>query len=509
MPLRAFSLDFLGAATEYVLKDGRRTRRHCLDSAASTFMMGIAFEVVRDFLHHYGSTHSTAHFSARIATEAMEWAHGRVLDFVGADPDEYVSIFHGSGATGCINRLAKTFAALRPGRPAVLVSLMEHHSNDLPHRRHAGRVEHVSLEGDTPALGVVSLAKLEEMLAASAGRVNYVAITAASNVTGIVNPIHAVAEIAHRHGAYVLVDGAQIVPHRRVTVSRGLDPSRRIDAFVFSGHKIYAPGSPGVIVVRKELVSAAEPAELGGGVVHEVLRGSYRLVDRFPDREQAGTPNVVGAVALASVLEVLTHVGFDRLMSREESLVAEAIAQLKMLPRIEIYGETDPRLAPRVGVVSFNVRGLDHGLVAAALSDYHNVAVRHGCFCAHPYARELLSRMLWELDVDGLSNAEADAYLNLKRGMVRASFGLYSTADDLDALIRGVADLVRSPDRYRARYVAEPDGTYRHVHAERHAVEFHPRDAVAAALARRLRDPLAPAGGAGNVAAVNGAKDGA
>ncbi len=187
--------------------------------------------------------------------------------------------------------------------------------------------------------------------------------------------------------------------------------------------------------------------------------------------------------------------GIERLVAREESLVAEALTRLNALPGVEVYGETDVERAARVGVVSFNIRGLDHGLVAAALSDYHNVAVRHGCFCAHPYVRELLTPMLWNLDVDGLSNAEAEVYLAKKRGMVRSSFGLYSTPEDLEALLRGVGDLTRNAEEFRAKYVAQPDATYKHMGEASATPVFHPGDVVAAALASRKASARTSAAG--------------
>jgi selenocysteine lyase/cysteine desulfurase len=211
IPISSIQRRFIGLDTEYPLADGRRARRHYLDSAASSLMLQPAWETADAFLRHYANTHSLLHFGARIATHAYLWAHGRVLAFVGADPRRHTCVFAGSGSTAGFNRLARGLARLRPERPVVLVSDMEHHSNDLPHRKHAGQVEHIPLAGRAPAFGALDLDALRGALARHRGRVRYVAVTAASNVTGIVNSLRAIADLAHEHGAWLLVDGAQLI----------------------------------------------------------------------------------------------------------------------------------------------------------------------------------------------------------------------------------------------------------------------------------------------------------
>ncbi len=145
--------DFIGLDTRYRLADRRVTRRHYLDSAASTLALRGARQVADELLRHYANTHSELHFSARIVGHAYDWAHAQVLKFVQADPERHVAFFAGSGCTALLNRLARTLAARRPERDVVLVSLMEHHANDLPHRRHAGQVVHLPLTGVAPAIG--------------------------------------------------------------------------------------------------------------------------------------------------------------------------------------------------------------------------------------------------------------------------------------------------------------------------------------------------------------------
>ncbi|MGB4946671.1 MAG: aminotransferase class V-fold PLP-dependent enzyme [Candidatus Competibacter denitrificans] len=459
--LSAIQQDFNGLDTGYRLADDRFVRRHYLDSAASTLALGCARRLTDVLLPHYANTHSQLHFSARIASHALDWAHAQVLRFLSADPVDYTAFFAGSGCTAALNRLARGLAARRPERKLALVSLMEHHANDLPHRKQAGRVVHIPLTGAPPALGTVDLAALADVLEQHPGQINYIAISAASNVTGIINPVHDIAALAHAHGAWVVVDASQALAHAPLACSDTGAPERALDAVVFSGHKLYAPGSPGVAVVRRALLEGQEPDEVGGGMVEDVHLAGYEIASRFPDREEAGTPNILGAVQLGAVLNVLHRVGMAQIHAAEQTLLADLLGGLAALPGVRVYGDLDLTRSPRLGTVAFNLAGLEHGLVAAALNDYHNIAVRNGCFCAHPYVRELLKPELWALELD--PDAE-DAVATLKRqqGMVRASLGLYSRSDDVAALLAGVGDLLARPAYYRAQYQTTADGNFVH-----------------------------------------------
>lgn len=461
LSIQSLQQDFTGLDIRYRLADGRFMRRHYLDSAASTLALGCARRLVEALLPHYANTHSHLHFSARITSHALDWAHRQVLRFLHADPTEYTAFFAGSGCTAVLNRLARGLAVRRPERRIVLVSLMEHHANDLPHRKHAGQVIHVPLTGTAPALGTIDLSALADLLEQHDGQVNYVAISAASNVTGIINPVHDIAALAHAHGAWVVVDAAQSLAHAPLALSDTGVPERALDAVVFSGHKLYAPGSPGVAVVRRALLEGQEPDEVGGGMVDDVHLAGYEIAGRFPDREQAGTPNILGAVQLGAVLNVLQRVGMAQIHAAEQALLADLLTGLAALPGVRVYGNLDLAQCPRLGTVSFNLEGLEHGLVAAVLNDYHNVAVRNGCFCAHPYVRELLKPELWALDLD--PDAE-DAVATLKpwQGMVRASLGLYSNPADIAALLAGIRDLLARPAYYRAQYQPTADGNFVH-----------------------------------------------
>ena len=193
--------DVIGLDTEFTLATGERTRRVYLDSTASTLRLKIVQDVLDRFLRYYSNTHSVLHFGAKLCTHEYRRAHEVVLEFVTATPDLYTAFFAGSGATAGINRIARALREARPDKDVVVTSIMEHHSNDLPHRKHFEEVVHVPAAMAATSLGCVDLARLEKALSEHEGRVNYIAVTGVSNVTGIVNPVHEIAELAHAHGA--------------------------------------------------------------------------------------------------------------------------------------------------------------------------------------------------------------------------------------------------------------------------------------------------------------------
>jgi selenocysteine lyase/cysteine desulfurase len=459
--LKKLRREVIGLEVQYTLATGERTRRIYLDSTASTLRLKVVQDVLDKFQPFYSNTHTIAHFGAKLSTQEYRWAHEMVLNFVRADPEIYTTFFVGSGTTAGINRVARTLREKRPEREVVITSIMEHHSNDLPHRKHFREVVHVPAAMASRALGCVDLRRIEEALHEHAGKVNYVAITGVSNVTGIINPVHEVAEMAHRHGALIVVDAAQMAAHVPIQMSGHAAPARDIDVLVFSGHKIYAPGSPGVVVTRKDLFAGLEPQEVGGGMVDQVFINRYTISQHFPEREEAGTPNICGAIGLAAALYALSKVGMDAIAEEECKLIEYAITKLGTVDDIIIYGETDCSQCKRTGAISFNLKDLDHGLTAAALNDYFNIAVRNECFCAHPYVREMVTQSLAE-EAERLSDEELANLAELHRGMVRASFGIYSTTKDVDALVAALHHISANKDFYRQHYVRLPNGDYEH-----------------------------------------------
>tara|TARA_B110000014_G_scaffold260163_1_gene249386 strand:+ start:6865 stop:8388 length:1524 start_codon:yes stop_codon:yes gene_type:complete len=457
------SHDFIGLDTKYTVVSGESIKRTYLDSTASTLMMGGAYRVASEFLKHYSNTHSVMHFSAKIATKTYNWIHQRMLEFVQADPNEYTCFFSGSGTTSGMNRIARTLNQYRPTKDIVFVSIMEHHSNDLPHRKHGGKVMHIPVDMNEAKMGCIDMNLLENYLKEFEGRVNYVSVTGISNVTGIINPINDIAELAHKYGAYIIVDAAQLAAHVPIKMSGFSNKNKNIDALVFSGHKTYAPGSPGVVIARKSFLSAVEPDEVGGGMVDRVFPDNYFVTQTFPDREEAGTPNILGAITLGAAIHILDQIGMETVLKEDIELTNRALNKMLKIDDIVIYGETCTQKCPRAGTISFNVKSMDHGIVAAALNDYFNIAVRNECFCAHPYVEKMLEMTHRDQIIDAKKRlSQSPWHIEPWMGMVRASFGIYNTEKDIDYFINSLNHIVSNKDYYKEQYTALSNGDYSH-----------------------------------------------
>jgi len=450
-----------GIDIQYPLANGETSRRIYLDSTASALQLGIVKDVMEKYLPYYANTHTNVHFNAKISAQEFNWAHNMVLDFVHADAAEYGCFFVGSGTTGGINRIARTLSRKFPERDVVITSIMEHHSNDLPHRKYFNKVIHIPVIFTENGFGSVDLKQIEAALEEYDGKVNYISVTGVSNVTGIINPIYDVAELAHRYGTLILVDAAQMSAHVPIQMSGHTNSLRNLDMIAMSGHKIYAPSSPGVVITRRELFSGVEPVEVGGGMVDDVHIQRYIPTKDFPDREEAGTPNIAGAIALATVLYTLKRIGMDQIYKEGYALMVYAVDKLMQIKNVVIYGQTDTSFCRRIGAVSININGMHHSLTAAILNDYFNIAVRNACFCAHPYVREMITDELSE-QIDGRTNKELEALAELHRGMVRASFGIYNTKEDVDALAAALIDITANREFYTEQYHQADCGNFLH-----------------------------------------------
>lgn len=402
------------------------------DNAASTPAFQPTVDTLTSFLRWYSNVHRGTGFKSQLSSWAFEEARDIVARFVGADLERQVVLFT-KNATDAINKLAGKLN-LNPD-DVILTSLMEHHSNELPWRR-VGRVEHIGLNPD----GTIDHDDFRAKLKANAGRVKLVAITGASNVSGYINDLDFLATVTHGAGAKIMVDGAQLIPHRKVTMNPD-DPQKRLDYLVFSAHKMYAPFGVGVIVGDKDCFEVGDPSQVGGGVV-DIVTMEEAYWTALPEKEEAGTPDITGVVALGAAIRLLESIGWDAIVKHESELTAHALTELKKIPDVTLYGNTNPdQASQRLGVVSFNIENVPHALTAAILSYEGAIGVRAGCFCAHVYVKELI----------GISDDEARKYeleiLNRDRshlpGAVRASFGLYNTVEEVDrliAMVRKIAD---------------------------------------------------------------------
>ena len=432
----------VGADREVPLLGGARRPYVNVDNAATTPPFREVVECVTEFLEWYGSVHRGTGAKSRVSTQCYDHCREVVAEWVGADLDHCAVIFTGS-TTDSINKIARTLG--REGRPRVLCTAMEHHSNLLPWRVNC-RAEIVDVRD---ADGSVDLDQLEDRLNSSAGAVRLVAVTGASNVTGLTPPIHHIARMAHEHGAEILVDGAQIVGHRAVKMGDADDPER-LDYLAFSAHKMYAPFGMGVVVAPRTVFNHGAPEGVGGGTVRLVTNKRVLWADA-PAREEAGTPNVVGAVALAKAIQVLQEVGMDRIAAHDAELRALMVEHLRRIPGIRIYGEPMPPDHGQIGVIGFVAEEMHHGLVAAALGHEWGIGVRHGCFCAHPYLIRLLGVNDAELE-DYMSQAERDDYSRFP-GMVRISLAIYNTPEEVAYVAGALRSLIEEGPR--ARYVMD------------------------------------------------------
>jgi cysteine desulfurase / selenocysteine lyase len=416
---------FVGLDVSVPLLNGRRSTYINLDNAASTPALVAVQRAVNDFLLYYSSVHRGTGFKSQLSTHAYEAARQIVLRFVGADPVTHVCVF-GKNTTEAVNKLAKRIP-ITPERNVVMVSMMEHHSNDLPWRAVAD-VVHIQVLPD----GSLDEADFDRKLELYASRLALVSITGASNVSGFINPIHRLAGKVHQAGAQIAVDCAQLAPHRAINMLPLADPTH-LDYVMLSAHKLYAPFGTGALVGRRDTFEQGDPDLKGGGEV-EIVTVDQVVWSEPPERDEAGSPNTVGAIALAAAICQLETVGMDNVAAHEAYLTEYALQRIKEISGVTIFGNDNPASAStRLGVIPFNLDGLSHFLVAAILGHEFGIGIRNGCFCAHPYILSLL----------GVSEKQArqvrQDIINKDRrevpGMLRVSFGLYNTREEVDSLV--------------------------------------------------------------------------
>ncbi len=447
LTLKKLAKQIIGLNEEVVLLDGSKRRYINFDNAASTPALLPVQKKIGEFLKWYSNVHRGTGFKSQLSSWVFEEARNIIADFVKAD-DNCCVIFC-KNTTEAINKLSSRFQcpALDKEKPIVLTTIMEHHSNELPWRKVA-QVVHIELNPD----GTINKNDFYEKLKKYAGRIQLVAISGASNVTGYINPIYEFARLTHEVGAQIAVDAAQLAPHRPIDMKPKNDPEH-IDYLSFSAHKMYAPYGIGVLVGDKSAFLYGTPDDVGGGTADIVDLESAYWKD-LPEREEAGTPDIIGVVALAEVIRLINKVGFDEIIKHETKLTAYALKELNKIPEIIIYGDRDPKNAHnRLGVISFNIKGMHHALVSAILSYEGGIGVRNGCFCAHPYVKCLL----------GVTQEEAKKIekmiINRDRseipGAVRISFGIYNTKKEIDFLIEMLQKIVRK--EYRGKYLLDKE----------------------------------------------------
>jgi cysteine desulfurase/selenocysteine lyase len=290
-PCTNFTHLFDGLDVATPLADGHKVRYTNFDNAASTPPFKAVMEAVNSFMAYYSSVHRGTGFKSQLSTHVYEQARQVVLGFVGADENTHTVIF-GKNTTEALNKLAHRFP-FTTERNVVITTGMEHHSNDLPWRA-AAEVVHIGMTDE----GRPDLDAFDAALKKYADRVALVTVTGGSNVTGYINPIHDLAGKAHAVGAQFCADCAQLAPHRKVEMLP-LDDPRHLDYVSISAHKLYAPFGTGALIGRRDIFETGDPDMVGGGVV-QIVTLEDEVWASPPDREEAGSPNHVGAIALAA-----------------------------------------------------------------------------------------------------------------------------------------------------------------------------------------------------------------
>ncbi|MGQ0505736.1 MAG: aminotransferase class V-fold PLP-dependent enzyme [Myxococcaceae bacterium] len=410
-----------------VLGSGERPLVY-LDHAASTHAPA---SVLQEYMHfmelEYANVHRGTHLLSRKATERFEETYYVVADYIGAELRKGCIAFS-ANTTQAID-LAAHVMAHRPGK--VITTEMEHHSNELTHRRR-GPV----LRARVLPSGELDLAHLEELLRKN--EVKLVAVTAGSNVSGLMPDLGRIARMAHENGALILVDAAQALARRKLDVKE-FDHPEHIDFLAGAGHKAYAPFGAGFLYGPRAVMDEAPPYLPGGGNAQQVTAMTAEFIGA-PDRHHGGTPNIGGVVAMGRSLLFLQSIGLEEIRKHELSLTQRMVNGLQKMGGITIYGDATPE--KRMGVVSFNVEGVSEMMTAAVLSEEGGLAVRNGRFCAHLYMERLLS-----------FHHPASKGATAPGGAVRASVGLYNDETDVDRLLEFVQRVREQKwvGRYRAK----------------------------------------------------------
>ncbi|MGW2681991.1 aminotransferase class V-fold PLP-dependent enzyme [Streptomyces sp. NPDC001414] len=428
-------LPVLGCDVTVPLVTGGEVAYAALDYAASAPALQRVWDDVAAYAPYYGSVHRGAGYLSQLSTDLFENARRTVAEFLGCRPDDQL-VFTRS-TTDSLNLLARAL----PAGCQVFVFETEHHASLLPWQD--ARVSYL----DAPRTPGQAVRTLERALAERDPHgPALVCVTGASNVTGELWPVRELAAVAHAHGARIVLDAAQLAPHHPVSV-RDLD----VDWIAFSGHKLYAPFGSGVLAGRADWLRAAEPYLAGGGASRRVTRREDGGVAvEWHDsaaRHEAGSPNVIGAYAIAAACKALTEAGFETLVARERHLIAkvrEGLAEVPEVRVLSLFGDD----APRVGVLSFVVEGWNSSHFAAALSAEYGIGVRDGLFCAHPLVRTLLGS---DPGTQGECGAPEAAPGEKSLNAIRVSFGAGTPDEHVERFVTAVRELVADGAKWSYR----------------------------------------------------------
>ncbi|MGX9819371.1 cysteine desulfurase [Lactococcus lactis] len=372
-----------------------------LDNAATTQKPLKVLAAIKDYYENdNANVHRGVHTLAERATEKYEAAREKVRQFINAKSTKEVLFTRGT--TTSINWVAQFAGQILKAGDEIVISIMEHHSNIVPWQEVAKKtgaiLKFVYLKD-----GQLDMDDLRKKIT---NQTKFVSIAHVSNVLGTINPVEEITKIAHEHGAYMVVDGAQSTPHMAIDLQK-MD----VDFFAFSGHKMMGPTGIGVLYGKEELLNQFEPVEFGGEMIDFVYE-SHSTWAELPWKFEAGTPNIAGAIALGATIDYIQELGIDQIHQHEIELIDYLMPKLQEIDGLKIYGPKDN--VKRGGLIAFNIEGLHPHDVATAL-DMEGVAVRAGHHCAQPL----------------LNYLETPA-------TARASFYLYNTKADCDKLVEAL-----------------------------------------------------------------------
>jgi len=379
-----------------------------LDNAASSLTSETVLQKMLEYYHQYrANVHRGIHHLSQKASEEYERAHTKIAGFINARSDSEIIIT--KNTTEGINLIANGLQLKKGDK--IVTTMLEHHSNFivwLRLKQQLGlKVEIISPNQE----GLFDLADFEKAID---DKTKLVAITHVSNVLGVITPIKQIEKFVHKQGAYLLVDGAQSVPHMKVDVRQ-----LNCDFLAFSGHKMCAPTGVGALYIREELLNKVEPVYIGGGTIETVGKDFYKLA-KSPMKFEAGTPPIADAIGLGAATEYLEKIGMGNIETHERILAKKMHEGLSEIKNVKVYG---PEPKYTVGIASFNIGDLNPHDVALALDVSSNIIVRSGHHCALPLMREILGE---------------------KNGTVRASAYLYNTQEEIEKLIGSVSELAQS-----------------------------------------------------------------
>jgi cysteine desulfurase/selenocysteine lyase len=381
-----------------------------LDSASSSLTPEPVLEKMLEFYHQYrANVDRGIHRLSQKASEELGNARAKVADFINAKSDSEIIMTRNT--TEGTNIIASGLGWKKGDK--VVTSVIEHHSDFIiwlrVKKRHGINVELVKPRAPM-SQGLLDPADFEKVVD---DKTRLVAITHISNVLGAIMPVKEIAKIAHEHGAYVLVDGAQSVPHMKVDVQK-----LGCDFLAFTGHKMCAPTGLGALYIKEELSEEVEPLCIGGGSIADVGLDYYKL-DKSPRRFEAGTPAIAEAIGLGAAVDYLEKIGMENIERHEKELTRKIYEGLRELPEIEVYG---PKPEHKIGITAFNVSDLNPHDVALALDVSANVMVRSGHHCALPLTKSVLHRP----------------------GSVRASTYLYNTKEEIEKFVLAVREIAET-----------------------------------------------------------------